>query len=111
MLRRSVLFTSHIGQICLTIALLACVCTLTLTGMQVRLAHAAAQQRYLVLFNQASVAADAITAAGGTLVYSYDAIGVAIVSSDNPTFASDVAQDGRVEGASATASFGTRLND
>jgi len=109
--RRSVLFTSHIGKICLTIALLACVCTLALTGMRVRLAHAAAQQTYLVLYNQASVAADAITAAGGTLVYSYDAIGVAIASSDNPTFASDVGQDNRVEGASATASFGTRLSD
>ncbi len=109
--RRSVLFTSHIGKICLTIALLAFVCTLALTGMRLRLAHAASQQRYLVLFNQASVAADAITAAGGTLVYSYDAIGVAIASSNNPTFASNVAQDSRVEGASATASFGTRLSD
>src|SRR5712692_468811 len=111
MLRRSVLFTSRIGKICLTIALLAFVCTLALTGMRVRLAHADAQQTYLVLFNQASVAADAITAAGGTLVYSYNAIGVAIARSDSPTFASDVAQDSRVEGASATAPFGTRLSD
>src|SRR5260370_41266980 len=111
MLRRSVLFTSGIGKICLAIALLAFVCTLALTGTQVRLAHAAAQQTYLVLFNQASVSAGAITAAGGTLVYSYDAIGVAIATSNNPTFASDVAQDNRVEGASPTAPFGTRLND
>lgn len=109
--KRSVLFTSHIGKICLTIALLAFVCTLAFTGMRARLAHAAAQQTYLVLFNQASVSAGAITAAGGTLVYSYDAIGVAIATSNNPTFASDVAQDNRVEGASPTAPFGTRLND
>src|SRR5215471_17336784 len=111
MLRRSILFTSHIGKICMTIALLAFVCTLALTGMRVRLAHASAQQTYLVLFHQASVATDAITSAGGTLVYSYDAIGVAIARSDSQTFASDVAQDSRVEGASATAPFGTRLND
>ncbi len=111
MLRRSVLITSRLGKTGLTIALLAFVCMLALTGPRVRLAHAAAQQTYLVLFNQAAVAADAITAAGGTLVYSYDAIGVAIASSDNPTFASDVAQDGRVEGASATAPFATRLSE
>src|SRR5258708_3289723 len=111
MLRRSVLFTSRIGKICLRTALLACVGTLAITGMQVRLAHADAQQTYLVLFNQASVAADAITSAGGTLVYSYGAIGVAIASSDNPTFASNVTQDRRVESASATAPFGTRLSD
>ena len=45
------------------------------------------------------------------LVYSYNAIGVAIARSDSPTFANDVAQDSRVEGASATAPFGTRLSD
>jgi len=111
MLRRSVLFTSRIGKICLTVALLAFVCTLALAGTRVRLAHAAAQQTYIVLFNQASVSADAITAAGGALVYSYNAIGVAIARSDSPTFANDVAQDSRVEGASATAPFGTRLSD
>src|SRR5712691_4022144 len=111
MLRLSVLFTSRIGKICLRIALLAFVCTLALTGTRVRLAYAAAQQTYIVLFNQASVAEGAITAAGGTLVYSYNAIGVAIARSDSPTFASDVAHDSRVEGASATAPFGTRLSD
>ncbi len=95
----------------LAIVLLALVCALAFAGMQVRLVHAGTQQTYLVLFNKSSVAADVITAAGGTLVYSYDAIGVAIATSDTPTFASDVARDSRVEGASATAPFATRLSD
>jgi lantibiotic leader peptide-processing serine protease len=102
---------SHLARTCLTIALLTFVGALAFAGFHARVAHAGSPQTYLVLYHQQSVAADAITAAGGTLVYSYDAIGVAIASSDNPTFASDVAQDSRVEGASATASFATSLND
>src|SRR5262249_14408081 len=66
---------------------------------------------YLVLYKQASVASDAITRAGGTLVYSYDAIGVAVAHSDNPSFALDVAADGRVEGAAASAPVAVQLND
>ncbi|HEY7126881.1 MAG TPA: S8 family serine peptidase [Ktedonobacterales bacterium] len=109
--RPSTLIIPRLSKTWLTIALLALICALAFAGMQVRLAHAGIQQTYLVLFKQTSVAAGAITAAGGTIVYSYDAIGVAIASSDNPTFASDVARDNRVEGASATASFGTGLSD
>ncbi len=80
-------------------------------GFHVKPAHAGTQQTYLVLYKQSSVAADAIAKAGGTLVYSYDAIGVAVASSDNPTFAGDVSADGRVEGAATTAGFGVQLND
>lgn len=103
--------TSHLGRICLVIAALAFVGALALSGLHVKSARAGTQQTYLVLYHQQSVAAGAITAAGGTLVYSYDAIGVAIAQSDNPTFASDVAQDSRVEGASPTAPFATHLDD
>src|SRR5262245_31104478 len=70
----------------------------------------AASQTYLVLYKGNSVAANAITAAGGTLVYSYNQIGVAIARSSSATFAADVARDNRVEGAAATASFATRLD-
>jgi lantibiotic leader peptide-processing serine protease len=45
--------------------------------------------RYIVLFHGKSVprsAEKAIAKAGGTLIYSYDQIGVAIVDSDNPAF-------------------------
>jgi lantibiotic leader peptide-processing serine protease len=69
---------------------------------------------YLVLYKQQAVPADAaasIAQAGGTLVYAYDQIGVAIASADASTFASTLARDNRVDGVSATASFATRLDD
>lgn len=69
---------------------------------------------YLVLYKQQAVPADAAAAmaqAGGTLVYAYDQIGVAIASADTSTFASTLARDNRVDGVSATAQFGTRVED
>jgi len=69
---------------------------------------------YLVVYKQQAVptdAADSIAQAGGTLVYAYDQIGVAIASADSATFASALAQDNRVDGVSATAQFGTRVED
>src|SRR6266540_1425084 len=74
-------------------------------------AVAGSSQTYLVLYKGNSVAADAIKSAGGTLVYAYNQIGVAVARSDSASFAADVAKDSRVEGASATARFATRLND
>jgi subtilisin family serine protease len=56
-------------------------------------------------------AAKTISDAGGTLVYSYDAIGVAIARSASASFATTLAKDGRVEGASATAGFAFQLTD
>jgi subtilisin family serine protease len=93
------------------LALVACVGAMAYSAIHVRPVRAGAQQTYLVLYKQPAVAADAIANAGGTLVYSYAQIGVAIARSDSPTFASDLGQDGRIEGAAATAAFGTRLND
>src|SRR5262249_8555476 len=72
-------------------------------------AVAGSSQTYLVLYNGNSVAADAIAKAGGTLVASYNTIGVAVARSTSATFAADVQKDSRVQGASATAGFGTRL--
>ena len=63
---------------------LACVVGSTLVGASV--ADAA---RYIVLYHGKSVpssAEKAIAKAGGTLVYSYDRIGVAIADSDDPDF-------------------------
>ncbi len=76
--------------------------------------HAGAAQTYLVLYNAQAVPADAattITNAGGTLVYSYDAIGVAIARSDNPSFRDNLLKDSRVEGAAATAGFATQIEN
>src|SRR4051794_28814932 len=46
-------------------------------------------QTYLVVYNQSAVPADAassVARAGGQLVYSYDAIGVAVATSASPAF-------------------------
>src|SRR4051812_30326435 len=77
-------------------------------------ASAATSQRYIVLYKQSTVPADAasrVAKAGGTVVASYDKIGVLVARSSSGTFASDVAKDNRVEGAVATAKYATRLND
>src|SRR5438105_6849304 len=77
-------------------------------------AQAGTMQNYIVLYGGSAVPADAaasIAKAGGSLVYSYGQIGVAIARSDNSNFRANIVKDNRVEGASATASFATRLND
>src|SRR5713101_6818947 len=77
-------------------------------------ANTGALQTYLVLYNDQTVPADAATTianAGGTFVYGYSAIGVAIARSDNSAFRANLLKDGRVAGASSTAAFATQLNE
>ena len=77
-------------------------------------AHGGTMQNYLVLYSASAVPADAgasLARAGGTLVYSYPQIGVAIARSESATFGSDASKDGRVDGVSATAAFATKLTD
>ena len=71
-------------------------------------------QNYIVLYSQNAVPADAassIANAGGTLVYSYNEIGVAVARSANATFRDNLLKDSRVQGASSTAGFAVRLSD
>jgi lantibiotic leader peptide-processing serine protease len=71
-------------------------------------------QTYLILYQSRAVPGDAgtrITAAGGTLVASYDAIGVAVARSSSDAFATQVQADSRVAAAAATAKSGVRLKD
>ena len=75
-------------------------------------AHAGATQTYIVLYRGSSVPASAggeIAAAGGVLVQSYEAIGVAIARSADPSFGAKVSNNVEVEGAAATAAFATQL--
>lgn len=75
---------------------------------------AGTMQTYVVLYKTNSVSSNAATVianAGGSLVYSYDKIGVVIARSDNELFRSNLMLDKRVEGASATGNFGVQLND
>jgi subtilisin family serine protease len=77
-------------------------------------AHASTMQNYIVLYGASAVPADAaasIARAGGSLVYSYNQIGVAIARSDSASFRANVVKDNRVEGASATAAFATQLKN
>jgi subtilisin family serine protease len=92
---------------------------LVLTSVLASSVSAAPQQAgsgetYVVLYKGTSVPADAATAiskAGGTLVYSYDKIGVAIARSENASFKSNLTKDNKIEGVSATSGVGVQLND
>lgn len=71
-------------------------------------------QNYLVLYRAGGKASGkslaAITAAGGTLVKDYSAIGVAVVSSATADFSAKLrAADPSIEAASATSGFGVGL--
>jgi lantibiotic leader peptide-processing serine protease len=77
-------------------------------------AQAGTMQTYLVLYSAQAVPADAsttIASAGGTLVYRYDQIGVAIARSDGDSFRANLLKDKRIEGAAATTNFATQLSD
>jgi subtilisin family serine protease len=67
----------------------------------------------MVVYKQSAVPADAgasVLNAGGSLVASYPQIGVVVARSGSPSFASAIASDGRVQGASSTTGKATRLD-
>jgi lantibiotic leader peptide-processing serine protease len=71
-------------------------------------------QTYLVLFKgnaSPSNAAAIVTGAGGTVVKDYGQIGVLVARSDNSAFGDTVRANNKVEGAAATSTFATRLDD
>lgn len=68
---------------------------------------------YLVLANQGNsteAAAARVAAAGGTIVATYEQIGVLVAQSTNPSFDTAVAGSG-VEAVASTAGLGTTLDD
>jgi subtilisin family serine protease len=71
-------------------------------------------QNYLVVYSGLAVpsgAASMIKKAGGSVVYSYGAIGVVLATSSSSTFASNMMKNGGVLGVDSTGSFGTQVND
>jgi subtilisin family serine protease len=77
-------------------------------------AAAGSSQTYIVLYSKSAVPSDAasrVSAAGGSLVAKYGAIGVVIARSDQSGFAATMKRDSRVAGAVATTRFGTQLSD
>ena len=94
--------------------LLLAVVALAFVALQAAPAQAGTTQTYIVLYKAQAVPADAATAitnAGGTLVYRYNEIGVAIARSGNAAFRSNLLKDSRVENASSTTGFGVQLNE
>jgi subtilisin family serine protease len=77
-------------------------------------AQSGTAQTYVVLYKSQSVPSDAassIAAAGGSLVYSYNQIGVAIAQSGSADFSTNLSLDAKVEGVSSTANFGVQINN
>jgi subtilisin family serine protease len=75
-------------------------------------AGTASAENFIVLYKQQTVsagAAKAIQQAGGSLVYAYGQIGVAIASSSNPSFRANLLKDSSIENAAPTTGFATRL--
>src|SRR3954449_8080787 len=69
---------------------------------------------YVVLYKQSAVPASAradVEKAGGSLVYAYDQIGVAIARSDSGAFAGALAKDSRVDGVASTAGLSSRVSE
>jgi lantibiotic leader peptide-processing serine protease len=84
------------------------------TASNISLVRAGSAQTYIVLYNTQSVSADAasvIAKAGGTLVASYDAIGVVIARSDNDAFRTNLMKNAAIQGVAATDKFATQLPD
>jgi subtilisin family serine protease len=76
-------------------------------------ASSAFGQSYIVLYKQQAVPADAaatIQKAGGTFVYAYPQIGVAIAKSDSASFRDRLLKDAKVENAAGTAGYGIHLD-
>jgi subtilisin family serine protease len=98
----------------ITLALIIAVSMLSFAAPRLSPTYADAAQNYIVLYKQQAVpanAADVIAAAGGTLVYSYDQIGVVIARSDSASFRDNLLKDKRIENASSTANFAVKLDE
>ncbi|MDX6512877.1 MAG: lantibiotic leader peptide-processing serine protease [Gaiellaceae bacterium] len=75
-------------------------------------APAALGSNYILLYKQQALPADvaaSVQKAGGTLVYAYPEIGVAVASSTSATFRDSVLKDAKIENAASTAGFATQL--
>ena len=98
----------------LILAVTLLIATVLVSSVSAAPSQAGAGETYIVLYKANAVPADAaavIANAGGTLVYRYNKIGVAIARSDNAAFRDNLLRDNRVEGASSTARFGVQLNE
>jgi lantibiotic leader peptide-processing serine protease len=88
------------------------VCAVALLSLA--FASTASADSFIVLYKGNAVPTSAqrdVERAGGTFVYGYDQIGVAIARSESARFADALANDSRVEGVASTAGFASRLEE
>jgi subtilisin family serine protease len=84
------------------------------TSSSLGFAASANADSFVVLYKQNGVPASAradIAKAGGSFVYGYDQIGVAIARSDSTSFAAALARDGRVDGVASTAGLASSVRE
>jgi subtilisin family serine protease len=94
--------------------LILLIVSLALVSTALASEDAAAAETYVVLYNRSAVPSDAaatISDAGGELIYSYDAIGVAIATSSDANFGAAMRGAKGVQGAASTAAFGMQLEN
>jgi subtilisin family serine protease len=85
-----------------------------LTAANMSSVRGASARTYIVLYKTQAVSNDATTViaeAGGTIIASYDAIGVVIARSDNDAFRNNLMNNSAIQGVAATDRFATRLPD
>jgi subtilisin family serine protease len=98
----------------LSLALVVTLSAFLLAVVPVGPTQADASETYIVVYQKQAVprnAGEAIAEAGGTLVHSYDEIGVAIAHSGDDSFGEKALKIKGVESVAATAGFATQLDD
>ena len=71
-------------------------------------------QTFLVVYKDGTSSANAaslVQGAGGTLVYNYDQIGVAVAKSNHTDFTTKVSADARVEAVAPSKAGATKIRD
>jgi subtilisin family serine protease len=77
-------------------------------------ARSSSDSTYVVLYQQQAIAGDAAATmqqAGGSLVYAYPAIGVAIARSSSPSFRDDLLKSSAIENVASTDGLAIKLPD
>jgi subtilisin family serine protease len=86
----------------------------TVALLSLAFASTASADTFIVLYKGNAVPASAgsdVQRAGGTYVFGYNQIGVAIARSNSSDFAAKLGKDSRVEGVSSTAGFASQLQE
>jgi lantibiotic leader peptide-processing serine protease len=92
----------------------ASVAAVALPAVAVEASSTGPDQTFLVVYKDgasSTSAASVVQAAGGTLVYNYDQIGVAVAKSNHTDFTTKVSADSRVEAVAPSKAGATKIRD